>query len=141
MSSQWKMQMWTRYSAKMDQVIRQALIGAKRLGGQVFARVMQEGRQLAINGAWFLLTGDDLEGRVAMNRIASLEAFGLAAFARLCGILATLIAAAERRNMQQGAISGAAIGAEFGDLACQAARAVWRIGCPRRSVQTTRQAA
>lgn len=139
MASEWKMQMWTRYSAQIDQVIRQALIGAKRLGAHLFGRVMQEGRQLVINGAWFLLTGDELEGRVAMNRTASLEDFGLAAFARLCGILATLIAAAERRDRAQGSVSGAAV-AEFGDLAQEAARRVWRIGCPRLN-KTTAQAA
>ncbi len=129
MSYKWKLEFIKSYSMVIDSILRTALRGERPLGC-IYAKVVEWAKQLVIDGAWFLYTGDDVEGRAAMNRIDSLTHAGVQRLAELCGKLATLIAASKLRDERQGHVSGRALIAAH-NVERKALIPVWRIAAPR----------
>lgn len=100
---------------------------ALNLTRREFSVALHWAREIALDGYWFLLTGEG--GMKAMLAIGRLEQMGLANVAHLAGMLATLLHAGSRRDDVQGGISGKALVLAFGQRLTL--KNLWRLACPR----------
>jgi hypothetical protein len=136
--SAWKEQMWFSYGSRVSAILESVLRG--RNLGSTFGKTLDMAKQLVIHGAWFLISGDSLDGQVAMNRIDSVLAANLADVSDLCGMLATLIAAGTRRNFVQGRVSGRALIERY-QVKREQLKPIWLTACPPTKIIDIRKAA
>jgi hypothetical protein len=110
----------------VSRVIRKALSQGRRLGPTLYAHIREQAVRAALQGAFFLISNDEIAGNSCYACLAHIEMAELPEIAWLVGTLATLIAAAVKMDTGQGRISGKAFVAWFESETDR--KAVWAEG-------------
>ena len=102
-----RMRMAGRYGM---QIAKLAAIAVSKAGrGRLFHwQAVKFAERLILNGMTFLVSGDQMEGSLAMSAIRDLETYNAAELAHLAGTFATLLAACAKSDRQQAARSAGA---------------------------------
>lgn len=126
-----------RHRPMVSRIVRKALSRVRRIGRRLFAYIREQAVRAALQGAFYLVSGDEMAGRSCYACLAHLEMAELPEVAWLAGTLATLIASSVKMQWGQGRISGRAFLAWFDFDADRRAMwtegaAMWRTENPRR---------
>lgn len=103
-----RMAFHSRYALHIARAIGKALSLHGR-GRLFYHQAARYAERLVVNGGWFLASGDEHAGQMALIAIKDFEVNGAHELAHALGIFSTLIAAAMRQDRAQGAVSGAAL--------------------------------
>lgn len=88
-------------------VLQRVLRSEVAMSPMTYSKALEWARAVMLEGAAFLVTGE--RGLIVFDRYQHLEMLRLHKTARVAGTIATLLAAAYKRNMLQGATSGRAL--------------------------------
>ncbi len=133
----YRMSLQDRQRPMVSRIVRKALSQGRKLGPTLYAYIREQAVRAAMQGAFYLVSGDEMAGRSCYACLAHIEMAELPEIAWLVGTLATLVAAAVKMDKAQGHRSGKALVAWFDSEPVRVevwaeAAAMWRIENPRK---------